>query len=386
VKIALVVAAIASTAHADPIRLRADALSSTRAPAGLLVLEADGAPRDGMTAEAVVWIAGARELDDAAAGDVLVIAVRGKTERGRASGQLGRFVSSLGALRPVHVDGAAGRVRLPKRLDLEAVAGVPVMPGLATARTWDWYAGGRASRRLGEWGSLGLAYAQRRDAGMLAAEELAADAGFTLGKRADLGARGAYDLATGGLAEIAVTSSYRRKSLRGDLYAIHRDASHLLPATSLFSVIGDVPSQRAGMLVTWRAAPRLDVIADVGARRVDEVAPELTGRARLRLDERGRSMLSGELRRSGVGDDEWTGVRGTARISLPHSLIASTEVELVIPDEDRGRGRAWPWMLGALAWQRGPWEAALAFEASSTPEYTRRFDVVGQLARRWGMR
>jgi hypothetical protein len=331
-------------------------------------------------------MAGSRELDDTASGDVLVIALRGRTRSGRASGQLGRFVSTLGALRPVHVDGAAARVRLPKRFDLEAVAGVPVVPGLATARTWDWYAAARASRRLGEWGAVGLAYGQRRDASLLVSEELGADAGFTLGKRSDLGARVAYDVANPGLAEVALTASHRRKTVRSELYAIHRASSHLVPATSLFSVLGDVPSQRAGVLVTWRAAPRLDLIGDAGARYVDMIGAELVGRARLRLDDRGASALTGEIRRSGVGDDEWTGLRGAARITLRRSLIASTELELVIPDMDRGRGAVWPWGLVALAWERGDWQAAVAVEASASPEHTGRLDLLGTLSRRWRAR
>jgi hypothetical protein len=386
-KLAAVLALVAGTAHAEPLRLRADALSSTRAPAGLLVLEADGmSPSAGWSAEALVWMAGQRELDDSASGDVLVIALRGRTASGRASGQVGRFVSTLGALRTTHLDGAAARVRLPKRFDLEAVGGVPVMPGLATGRSFDWYVAGRASRRLGEWGSAGIAYGQRRDEGRLDGEELAADLGVVLGKRADLGARAAYNLAHGGLAEVGLAASYRRKRVRADAYASHRDASHLLPATSLFSVIGDVPSQRAGMLLTWRAAPRLDVIADVGARYVDMLGAELVGRARLRLDDKGTSMVSGELRRSGVGDDEWTGLRGSARIGLSHGFVASTELELVIPDLDRGHGRAWPWALGAIAWERGAWQAAVAIEASASPQYTGRVDVLGQLARRWSLK
>ena len=58
--LALVLAGAVSTAAADPLRLRADALATTASPAGLLVLEADGTLRPGMSAEAVVWIAGAR--------------------------------------------------------------------------------------------------------------------------------------------------------------------------------------------------------------------------------------------------------------------------------------------------------------------------------------
>lgn len=150
-------------------------------------------------------------------------------------------------------------------------------------------------------------------------------------------------------------------------------------------MIGDIASQRGGTVLTWRAAPRLDLIADVGARLVDSDASiELVGRARLRLDDRGSSALTGELRRSGVGDDAWTGARGTARIALPHSLSVSTELELVRPDVDRGRGTLWPWALAAVGWDNGDWAAAVAVEASASAEYRSRVDVLAQLGRRWG--
>jgi hypothetical protein len=378
---------VAAPGAADPIRLRADALATTHAPAGLLMLEAEGTAAERVSAEAVVWMAAEHARGDGATGDVLVIALRGRTKSHRANGQLGRFVSTLGALRPVHVDGVGGRLRLPAAIDIEAVAGMPVVPGLASARSWDWFAGGRVARRIGEAGSIGVAYGQRRDAGLLVTEEVGFDAGLALGKRHDVGARVAYDVANPGIAEIALTSSHRRKSLRAELYAVHREASHLLPATSLFSVIGDVPSQRAGGVLTWRAAPRLDLIADAGARRIEpDYGLELVGRARLRLDDRGTSALGAELRRSGVGEDMWTGARGTARLALPRSFTASAELELVIPDVDRGRGTVWPWALAALAWQRGDWQAAVAVEASASAEYRHRIDALAQLSRRWSLK
>ena len=378
---------LAASAGAEPLRLRADALASTSSPAGLLVLDADSALRAGVSAEAVVWMAGSRELDDGASGDVLVIAVHARA--GRASAELGRFVSTLGALRPVHVDGGALTLRLPARFALEAVAGVPVTPGIdqMATRSWDWVAGARASRRLGDWGSVGLAYAQRRDAGMLVNEEVGVDAGAAFDKRSDAAARIAYDVANPGIAEAALTASYRKGALRTELYGVHRAASHLLPATSLFTVLGDVPSQRAGAVLTWRAAPRLDLIADAAARYVDpDVGAELVGRARLRLDARGTSLVSGELRRSGVGDDAWTGARLAARVALPHALVASSELELVMPDRDGGRGAVWPWGLVALARDAGAWQAAVAVEASASAEYAHRVDVLGTLGRRWGVR
>ena len=370
---------------ADPLRLRADALATTASPAGLLVRDASGAAEPGLSAEAVVWVAGGQALDDRAHGDVLVIAVDAHSHDGARAARLGRFVATLGALRPVHVDGGALRLRLPQRLDLALAAGVPVVPGVMTRRAWDWLVGGRVARRLGDWGSAGIAYEQRRDDGQLVTEELGVDAGAALGRRDDLGARLAYDLATPGLAELGLTASHRGAHLRTELYVLHRAASHLLPATSLFSVIGDVAAQRAGAVVTWPAAPRLDLIADAGARRVDmDLGAELTVRARLKLDARGASAVSAELRRSGVGADAWTGARGTGRLALAHAFTISTELELVRPDEPRGRGALWPWALAAVSWAPGAWQAAVAVEASASPEYRRRVDALVQLGRRWG--
>lgn len=380
----LVVLALASSASADPVRLRADALATTSSPAGLLVLEANGAMEPGLSAEAVVWLGGTREPRDAS-GDVLVIAVRARDRRGRASAQIGRFVAMLGALRPTHVDGVSGRVRLPKRFDVEAFGGIPVLPTVVDgSRAWDWIVGGRVSHRIGDYGSAGVAYAQRRDAGRLASEELGFDVGAAIDPRDDLGARLAYDIANPGIAEASLSASRRKGAWRTELYARHRASSHLLPATSLFSVLGDVPSQRAGAVVTWRAAPRLDVIADIAGHRIDdEYAEELVGRARLRLDARGASVLTGELRRSG-GDNGWTGARGIAQIAMTSSITLSTELELVVPDDDRGTGTLWPWGLVACGWKHGGWESAIAVEASASPEYRHRVDGLFQLSRRWG--
>ncbi len=379
-----VVLAGVSSASADPIRLRGDALATTTSPAGLLVLDADGGLRDQMSAEAVVWMAGQRSPGEDITGDVLVIAVRARTRDGTTSARLGRFVSSLGALRPLHVDGAALRQRLPRQFEAEAVAGVPVVLGLGTGRAWDWVVGGRVARRINDSGAIGIAYEQRRDRGVRASEELGVDAGAELTKRTDVGARFAYDLIGSGVAEVGVTASHRRGSLRAELYASQRSASHLIPATSLFSVIGDVPAQRAGSVITWRAAPRLDLIGDLAVLRVDsDVAPDITARARLRLDERGAGVVSGELRRRGVGADAWLGARVALRVPVAHAITVSSELELVIPDEDRGRGAVWPWGLVAASWTRSDWEAAVAMEASASPEYRHRVDALFQLSRRW---
>lgn len=375
-----VVACMATHARAEPLRLRADALATTQSPAGLLVLEADGRATSTVNAEAVVWAAGEEQ-------DVLVIAIRARTADGRIGGRMGRFVSTLGALRPVHIDGMSGRLRLDKRIDVEAFAGVPVVVAdEMTDRSFDWVVGGRVARRIGTYGSVGAGYLERRDAGQLAAREVGVDAGFTLNKHHDAAAQVAYDVANPGLADVRGSVIRRKGHTRSEVYGGYRAASHLLPATSLFTVLGDTPSLRGGLLLTRRLFPRLEVTADTGVRGAsDDVAPMVIARARLGLDDRFRSALTGELRRDGFGDDAWTGARAAARIALPRSFIASTELELVVPDEGGDRGRVWPWGLAALGWQRGPWRAAGALEASASPEYRRRVDVLFQVTRDWGV-
>lgn len=382
---AALVALAAAPAGADPLRLRGEALATTQSPAGLLVLDGDTKPTDLTSAEAIVWTAGAALPGEQHVGDVLVMSLRARTADNSAAMRIGRFVATLGATRPVHIDGGGGRIRLPKRFDAEAYAGIPVLAGLSTTRTWDWVAGARVSRRLGDYGSAGVAFLEQRDDGRLATEEVGGDVGLALGKQDDAAARAAYDLANPGLAEVMVTASHRTKELRGEVYAGYRAASHLLPATSLFTVLGDTPSEHVGGVVTWHAAPRLDVIGDAGARYVDAmVAPAIALRGRLRLDDKGTGLVGAEIRRDGSRDDPWTGARASLRVALPHELTASSELELVIPDDPRGRGAAWPWAIGAVGWDHGPWHGAAAVEASASPEDRHRVDVLFNLGRVWG--
>ena len=157
-----------------------------------------------------------------------------------------------------------------------------------------------------------------------------------------------------------------------------------MPATSLFSVLGDIPAERAGMGLQWRAAPRLDTGAELAVRRAgDDHAVQAIARARLRLDDRGASSIGGELRRDGIGDDQWTGVRAMARLAGPRDLVLATELELVIPDD---HDQVWPWGLVALAKETADWRAAIAVEASSTPTDVYRVDVLAQLGAKWGAR
>ncbi len=396
--LALTLGALGRPAPASAqLRLRADALAAVESPVGLLSLEAEAAPAPWLRAEALVWLGGG--AGEGGEGDALIAVVEARRLDGAAALRLGRMIAAVGALRPLHLDGARASARLPWQLSIEGFGGVPVAEGM-NGRRADWLVGGRVGRQLGDFGGVGFAYLQQRDHGSLAAHELAFDAGAALGGRSDAAARLSYDVIGAGLAEAQLVASTRRGAWRGELYLARRNASHLLPATSLFSVLGDGDAERAGGVVNVRAAPRLELSGELGARRsAGELAVEAQLRARLWLGDRvmrrtsdGRlaaadvGALGLELRRAGAGGEGWTGGRVSARIPVAGgqggALIAAAELELVIPD-DGGRGAAWPWALGALSWRLACWEAAIAVEASASPELASRLDVLARLARRW---
>jgi hypothetical protein len=229
--------------------------------------------------------------------------------------------------------------------------------------------GGRAAQRIGQVATVGLSYVQLRQAGAVAAEELGVDGAVQATRWLDAAATGAVDLDALALSDARVSLAARFSRLRLELFAVRRSPSHLLPATSLFSALGDVPSQRAGGSLLWRAAPRLDVLGEGAVESLGgEPGAQALLRATLRLDDRGAGALGIELRRESTPGASWTGVRGTARVPLSARLAASTEVEAVAPDDPRGRGAVWPWALVALRFRPEPrWEAAGALEASASP-------------------
>jgi hypothetical protein len=78
-------------------------------------------------------------------------------------------------------------------------------------------------------------------------------------------------------------------------------------------------------------------------------------------------------------------VRAVHRIPFADEWTYSNELELVIPDEGRDRGAAWPWGLAAISWRRPStgWELAGAIEVSSSPMYHGRVDALLRLSRAW---
>jgi hypothetical protein len=371
---------VAAPAAADPYRLRGDVFAATTPPAGLLVLQADGQRGSWLDAQAMVW-AGA----DEDVGDVLVIAVHARDPDNHGDVRVGRFLVATGAIRPVHLDGIDATARAPWGTSVQAFAGAPVLPRFA-GRDFDWLVGTRVAQTYRERGAMGLSYVHRRDAGRLADEEIGVDLAAVPLERLDMAARLAYDLVYPGISDAHLSAAVRRRGWRVELYGRQRSPSRMLPATSLFSALGDVASREIGAVVLWRAAPRLDVSGSLAGSAVDGHAGEdASMRATLRLDDRGAGAVAVEARRRGGVAAAWTGLRVTGRYPITRTLASSAEVELVIPDDSDGRGAAWPWALWALTWQpRDRWEGAIAVEAGASPEHRFELSSLLRVARRWG--
>jgi hypothetical protein len=373
---------LSSPAGADPLRLRADALAETEgasSPTGLVVLQGEDAIRPWVTAEALVWT-GDRGAPSVT-GDVLVLTVRLREPHGYAEARAGRFVLATGAVHPVQIDGAHLIARAPWGGTVETFGGLPVVPRFG-ARSYDWLAGGRVAQTVGSALALGVSYVQRREDGEISNEEVGVDVATAPVRWLDVAAFGAYDVTSPGLAEGRASAAVRSGDWRLELFGSQLSPGRLLPATSLFSVLGDLPSHTVGATVRWRAAPRLDLLAS-GAGQ--DVASGLGGngwlRAMLRLDDQGEGNLGLEIRRVDVPGAQWTGVRAISAVPLGKRFRYSSEIEIVAADHPDGRGAAWPWGLSALSWRSADgWELAGALEASSTPRQRYEADALLRLS------
>jgi hypothetical protein len=110
--VGLCTASMISYAHADPLRLRADALAEaqgTSSPTGLVIVQGQDSLKPWVDAEALVW-AGAKPL---MTGDVLVLTAHLREPHGYGELRAGRFVVTTGAIRPVQIDGGYAIGRAP---------------------------------------------------------------------------------------------------------------------------------------------------------------------------------------------------------------------------------------------------------------------------------
>ncbi len=372
----------AASASADPYRLRADAYftGAESNSAGLFLLQGESRKPSWIDAEAAVWMG-----TGSYTGDVLSAVVRAREPQGRGELRLGRLFVTAGGLRPVQVDGADVTARAPWGMSLQVFGGVPVNRGYAS-RDYDWVIGQRIGQRIGEDATLGLSYLHMRSRGTVTFEELGADASARITKWLDGSFITVLDVYQPAVADARLSLAARYKALRLELFGVHRAPSHLLPATSLFSALGDIPSERLGVSVFWRAAPRLDVSGEAGAESVGgQPGADFRLRSTLRLDDKGKGALGLELRRQSVPGSSWTGARLTARLPFTRSFSASTELELAAPDEPRDRGVLWPWGLIALRYRLADvWEMAGAVEAGASPTSLSSVSGILRLSRTFG--
>jgi hypothetical protein len=355
-----------------------DTQSETESPTGLVVLQGQDKLRPWLDAEGLVWTGTKRGLT----GDVLVLALHLRAPEGRAELRVGRFVVATGAIFPVQVDGAEAIARAPWGSTLEVFGGAPVVPRFGS-RAYDWLAGVRVAQHVVAKATLGVSYIQRREYGDISNEEVGADLAAAPSPWLDLAAKGAYDLVSPGIADARLSAATKFDAYRIELFASEQSPGRLLPATSLFSVLGDFPSQQIGGTLRWAAAPRLDFLASGAGQLVGgELGMNAWIRSTLRLDDRGKGSLGLEVRRVDVASTRWTGLRAVAAQPLGRGFRVSSEIEVAIPDEPDGRGAAWPWGLAALAWRSGAgWEVAAAVEAASTPEYRYEANALARISR-----
>jgi hypothetical protein len=354
----------ARSASADPLRLRGDALVESRSPVGLLVLRGEDRFQPGVDAEAVAGL-GLGETS----GDVQTMTIRLRDPAGRAELRVGRFVFTAGAIRPLQLDGARALVRAPTGTSLETFVGSPVQ------RAYDVSYSARAAQRIGELLTLGGAYLVQRRGGSIADQEIGPDFMFAPARWLDMVGRMAFDLRDPGIVDALASAAARTSKassldLRFEVFATHRSPGRLLPATSLFSVLGDLPSTTSGGTVRWRAAPRLDLLVTGAAVHTGTTGGMGTVRATLALDD-DEAFNGGnvglELRRQDVAEAKWTGVRVLGSVPLSPAIRVGAELEVVRPDVPVGTSRVWPWALVSCGYRASEsWTFAAAAEGMRT--------------------
>lgn len=376
--VGLIAVALCRTTHAQTSRLGVDAYGQAEPGQGLLVLHGSSKALPWIDAEAMVW-AGAGQDDEA---DALVILVRLKDPRGYAELKGGRFVLTTGAVRPVHLDGAYAIARAPSGTNFEAFGGAPVVPEFGD-RDADWLVGGRLSQHLSKYGTVGASFYHRRELGSRAFQEVGGDLALTPTQSLTFVSKVSWDVLRQGLAELQVSASGRADKVRTELFVTRRSPMRLLPATSLFTVLGDTPSTQGGADIKWYAAPRLDISFN-GAVRQAVGHYGWNGRIRgvLRLDEEGTGRLLAELQRLDIADTRWTGMRIAASVPIHAKVIVAPELEIVVPD-DKSRGKVWPW--GRLALRYEPtkrWILSAAAEGSASQVFDYEFRALARVSYR----
>ena len=378
-----------STTARAQLRLRGDAFVETPSPAGLVYLRGADTLRPWLEVETATWL-GARQASDGGVptGDVLTLSARVRDRKSGSELRLGRMVVSMGAVRPVHLDGVRGLVRVFDGTTVEAFGGVPVVRRFDYDDHFEWTAGGRIGQAFGDKAQIGASYVLRRRDGLLDQEEAGGDFAFTPAPWFTAAARAAFDLASEKPTDALVSISAQNKEMRGEVFMTQRSPGRMLPKTSLFSMLGDFTATTTGATGRWKAFPRLELVTTGSVQaQGSNVGGQGLGRAQLALDDTGAGSLGMEARRVDFNGARWSGGRVTAAIPLKRSFRAATELEIVLPDRPRGRGAVWPWALASIGWTSpGGWEIATAVEASSSPAYRSSLNAMARVSYAFGTR
>jgi hypothetical protein len=354
----------------------ADLLLQGRPAEGLLVLRSGYRNSPYVDVDALVFVGA---TTDAWQGDVLSVSVLVREPHGLGQARIGRFIVGTGAVGPVQIDGGELTLRPWSGSHVSAFAGLPVVPEFGP-RKYDWLAGGRVGQQLFEDRlGLGISYLHRRDAGEIDAEELGADLALQAAPWLSFNAIGSWSLIADSLAELRGAALLHEQAWQLELFGTRRIAALLLPATSLFSVIGAAASSTGGAEVSWRAFPRLQVGGTLALEGLDD---ELGYRAALRttlsLADSGPGQIGVEAIRRKLAEEGFIG--GAVRVQVPIGDVvqAHASAELVAADEPRDRGKLWPWLRMGASWTpSAQWLFAAAVGLRATPEYQR--DVYAML-------
>jgi len=354
----------------------------TRSPVGLLILSGEDRMMPWLDVETVTWLGamggGAAASATATAigqtrfaGDVLTLSVRARHQETGSEIRSGRLLVTMGAVRPLHIDGARGLARpfgATGGPTFEAFGGIPVVRQF-DYRAYSFAAGGRIGQTIGDNNAaiVGASYQVRhRKVGPIDDEEVGADFALTPSRRFTAAGRAAFDLLTRGPTDALASMSIQNEETRLEVFGTHRSPGRLLPSTSLFSMLGDVPATSAGGTFRWRAFPRLELLttASVQIRGTEDIGGQGVGRATLALDDEFESSIGFEARRVDFNGARWLGARALGTLPLFRKVLrVSSELELV----RRDNGDVLPWGLLALGWiTRQGWELGAAVEASST--------------------
>jgi hypothetical protein len=387
--------------------LAAPAAAQTVDATALTLLAGRPDPRDGTVHTVVpaiedVWIS-ARDLDvpgveaariivsgwgeltlgeigdaDRLTGDLDLAFIEGRLLGRHLGLRLGRQLVAAGVARNLQLDGLDALVRAPLGLTLEVYGGAPVAPRFGSVHGRGVF-GGRASWRPGAAVEAGVSFVQVFDDGLIARQELGADARVVLGDRFTLTGLAAWSPIEQRLAEATLRALWQA---RRDL-EIGFEASRVAPdlfvsRASIFSVFAEETRDEAGATLYLRPTARLRLWGD-GYVVHDDAGTGGRGGARTALA-LGDTQLGAEGRVVALPGRRTVQGRAYARQVLGEGLLATLECDAVWLDPAINLRDVSLSIAGTLGWDFRPgWKALVSALTGQTPLLEWRVEAMGKL-------